>query len=116
MGADDYTTKPFSPRELAARVRATLRRPRTPNPAMTPTDTGYQTPPSRNFGSPANGIASRQVFLDRDPIPLTRNEFATGVTGGSPSIAARSVPRKSTGRPSRILTLRLLAIGSHCSS
>ena len=116
MGVDDYTTKPFSPRELTARVRAILRRPRNPTPAMTPTDTGYQTPPSRNFGSPANGIASRQVFLDRDPIPLTCNEFATGVTGGSPSIAARSVPRQSTGRPSRILTLRPLAIGSHCSS
>ena len=29
VGADDYVTKPFSPRELVARIRAMLRRPRT---------------------------------------------------------------------------------------
>src|ERR671930_1361539 len=32
VGADDYLTKPFSPRELVVRVKAILRRSRTPNP------------------------------------------------------------------------------------
>ena len=36
VGADDYVTKPFSPRELVARIRAMLRRPRT---VAAPTDT-----------------------------------------------------------------------------
>ena len=36
VGADDYVTKPFSPRELVARIRAMLRRPRAPAAAPAP--------------------------------------------------------------------------------
>lgn len=75
VGADDYITKPFSPRELVARIRAMLRRPRTPAPATAPTSAGEDIPPTRHIGPLSLDLASRQVFLGRDPVPLTRTEF-----------------------------------------
>jgi DNA-binding response OmpR family regulator len=76
VGADDYITKPFSPRELVARIRAMLRRPRmvgAPNPPVGAVATDV--PPPRVFGPLSIDVASRQVFLDESPIPLTRTEF-----------------------------------------
>lgn len=69
VGADDYVTKPFSPRELVARIRAMLRRPRTVGSAA------ESAAPAREFGPLSIDVASRQVFLDREAIPLTRTEF-----------------------------------------
>jgi DNA-binding response OmpR family regulator len=70
VGADDYVTKPFSPRELVARIRAMLRRPRT---VSAPTEADLV--PDRVFGALRIDVAGRQVFIDDEPITLTRTEF-----------------------------------------
>ncbi|MDO3634598.1 response regulator transcription factor [Mycolicibacterium arseniciresistens] len=73
VGADDYVTKPFSPRELVARIRAMLRRPR----AVPGADVarGNDVAPPRCFGPLRIDVAAREVFLDDEPILLTRTEF-----------------------------------------
>ena len=70
VGADDYVTKPFSPRELVARIHAMLRRPRTVSAG--PAD---DQPAAREFGGLRIDVAGRQVFIDDEPIMLTRTEF-----------------------------------------
>lgn len=75
VGADDYITKPFSPRELVARIRAMLRRPRV-QPAATPAfGAGRPPAPSRRFGALSIDVDAREVRLDDEPILLTRTEF-----------------------------------------
>ncbi|MET8799424.1 response regulator transcription factor [Nocardia sp. NPDC004568] len=71
VGADDYMTKPFSPRELMARIQAMLRRPRTPTrPAGTGAD-----PQARVFGDLAIDVDGREVTVGGAPVALTRTEF-----------------------------------------
>jgi DNA-binding response OmpR family regulator len=73
VGADDYVTKPFSPRELVARVRAMLRRPRCVSAFSA--DSATTGSPPRVFGDLRINIDSREVHLEDVPIMLTRTEF-----------------------------------------
>lgn len=68
VGADDYMTKPFSPRELMARIQAMLRRPRTPTDAEDP-------PHDLRFGDLRVDVQGRDVWLAGEPVSLTRTEF-----------------------------------------
>jgi DNA-binding response OmpR family regulator len=76
-GADDYLTKPFGVRELVARARALLRRPRKPAGAAAPAlDGGEDTagPPVRIHGIDIDP-ARRRVRVDSRDVELTDQEF-----------------------------------------
>jgi two-component system catabolic regulation response regulator CreB len=67
IGADDYVAKPFSPRELAARVKAVLRRAK----AAAPTPAPVQGAPT-GFGV---DTSRRQVTFRGQPLELSKYEY-----------------------------------------
>jgi len=67
MGADDYVTKPFSPREVVARVRAVLRRVR-------PADE-RESPPVLRAGPITLDRSTHTVTIDSESADLTPTEF-----------------------------------------
>jgi DNA-binding response OmpR family regulator len=71
VGADDYVTKPFSPRELVARIRAMLRRPRGAGTLAAAT----ARPAPLQIGALHIDLAAREASLHEEPIALTRMEF-----------------------------------------
>lgn len=102
LGADDYVTKPFSPRELVARVKAVLRR---AEPAPPPTPAGEPT------------LTAGRIRLD----PVEHRVTVTSLDGGPATelpftVTEFALLKALMGRPGKVYTrdeLTTLAYGEH---
>lgn len=67
VGVDDYITKPFSSKELLARIRAVLKRSQAPGYALTK--------PALHCGDIYIDLARRRVSINNTPVHLTPTEY-----------------------------------------
>ena len=94
LGADDYLVKPFSPRELVARVRALLRR------------AHVDSEPQREvleFGELTIDVSGHKVLVNGEEVDLTASEFKL-LTTLSMCIRAWSLWRRSSAMTSRAMS------------
>ena len=75
VGADDYLTKPFSMRELMARVKAQLRRSRLFREELSKAEPAQKQQEKLKFGNLVVNLTRREVTLNGDPIQLKPQEY-----------------------------------------
>ena len=99
LGIDDYVTKPFSPKELMARVNAVIAR----HAAQSPRAQGENIIETLDFQGLSIDMAGRNVTVDGEKVELTPKEYELLLSGGKQEHCP--VQRET---PVRHLGLRLL--------
>lgn len=118
LGGDDYVTKPFSPREVSARVRAILKRTTAPEPVNTVLRHGRLIVDTERFeclqGSvpvklTASEFAVLVALMRRPDVVLTRVQLIDMVYGNNPHVSDRTLD-------SHIRNLRAKLLNAGCAN